>query len=54
MLPQLVNTIREARGAASAIIWMVSEDRLWQDRSIPVTRRYRLAGGKLMEVSEKR
>jgi len=51
MVPNLVNTIREARGSGAAVIWMIAQDRIWRDRSIPATSRYRLAGGKLMEVT---
>jgi phospholipid/cholesterol/gamma-HCH transport system ATP-binding protein len=51
MVPNLVNAIRDARGSGAAVIWMITQEKIWRDRSIPVTGRYRLAGGKLMEVS---
>ena len=51
MVPHLINAIGEVRGSGSAVIWMIAQDKIWRDRSIPATRRYRLAGRKLMEVS---
>ena len=51
MVPQLINTIREARGFGAAVVWMVVQDRIWQDRSVPATSRYRFAGRKLVEVT---
>ncbi|MGD8290363.1 MAG: hypothetical protein PVF37_01580 [Desulfobacterales bacterium] len=51
MVPHLVNTIQNARGSGAAVIWMITQEKIWRDRSIPITRRFRLAGGKLMEVS---
>ena len=51
MAPPLINVIGEVRGAGAAVIWMISQDKIWRDHSIPATRRYRLAGRKLMEVS---
>jgi phospholipid/cholesterol/gamma-HCH transport system ATP-binding protein len=51
MVPHLVNTIQDARGSGAAVIWMITEEKIWRDRSIPITMRYRLVGGKLMEVS---
>jgi len=51
MVPHLVNTIQKARGSGTAVIWMITQEKIWRDRSIPTNTRYRLAGGKLMEVS---
>ncbi len=51
MVPHLINSIRGARGSGAAVIWMITQERIWRDRSIPATSRYRLAGGKLMEVT---
>ena len=51
MVPHLVNAIRNARGSGTAVIWMITQEKIWRDQSIPRTGRYRLAGGKLMEVS---
>lgn len=51
MLPPLINTIREVRGSGAAVIWMIVQDKLWHDRTIPATSRYRFAGPKLVGVA---
>jgi phospholipid/cholesterol/gamma-HCH transport system ATP-binding protein len=51
MMPNLINAIRQARNRGAAVMWLTSDKFIWRDQSIPVTRRYRLAGRKLMEVS---
>jgi phospholipid/cholesterol/gamma-HCH transport system ATP-binding protein len=51
MMPNLINAIREARNRGAAVMWLTSDKFIWRDQSIPATRRYRLAGRKLMEVS---
>ena len=51
MLPNLIDAIREARNRGAAVMWLTSDKFIWRDRSIPATRRFRLAGRKLMEVS---
>lgn len=51
MMPNLINSIREARNRGAAVIWLTSDKFIWRDLSIPATRRYRLAGSRLMEVS---
>lgn len=51
MMPNLINVIREARDRGAAVMWLTSDKFIWRDESIPATRRYRLAGRKLMEVS---
>jgi len=51
MMPNLINAIREVRNRGAAVMWLTSDKFIWRDQSIPVTRRYRLAGHKLMEVS---
>jgi phospholipid/cholesterol/gamma-HCH transport system ATP-binding protein len=51
MMPNLINAIREARNRGAAVMWLTSDKFIWRDRSIPATRRFRLAGRKLMEVS---
>ena len=50
MMPNLINAIREARNRGAAVMWLTSDKFIWRDQSIPATRRYRLAGRKLMEV----
>jgi phospholipid/cholesterol/gamma-HCH transport system ATP-binding protein len=51
MMPNLINAIREVRNRGAAVMWLTSDKFIWRDQSIPATRRYRLAGHKLMEVS---
>jgi len=51
MISHLINAIRGVRGSGAAVIWMIVQDRIWRDRSIPATSRHRLAGRKLVEVS---
>jgi phospholipid/cholesterol/gamma-HCH transport system ATP-binding protein len=51
MMPNLINAIRQARNRGAAVMWLTSDKFIWRDQSIPVTRRYRLAGRQLMEVS---
>jgi len=51
MMPNLINAIREARNRGAAVMWLTSDKFIWRDDAIPATRRYRLAGRKLMEVS---
>ncbi len=51
MMPNLINAIREARNRGAAVMWLTSDKYIWRDQSIPATRRFRLAGRKLMEVS---
>ena len=51
MMPNLINAIRQARNRGAAVMWLTSDKFIWRDQSIPATRRYRLAGRQLMEVS---
>ena len=51
MMTNLINALREARNRGAAVMWLTSDKFIWRDESIPATRRYRLAGRKLMEVS---
>ena len=51
MMPNLINAIRQARNRGAAVMWLTSDKFIWRDQSLPVTRRYRLAGRQLMEVS---
>jgi phospholipid/cholesterol/gamma-HCH transport system ATP-binding protein len=50
MMPNLIDAIREARNRGAAVLWLTADKFIWRDQSIPATRRYRLAGRKLMEV----
>lgn len=48
----LIQAIRDARDRGAAAIWFTRKGSIWNDRSIPVTRRYRLVARKLMEVTK--
>jgi phospholipid/cholesterol/gamma-HCH transport system ATP-binding protein len=50
---QLINLIRETRDRGAAVVWMTQDRTIWQDTTIPATRRYRWLGRKLMEVHPK-
>ncbi|UCF93598.1 MAG: ATP-binding cassette domain-containing protein [Desulfobacterales bacterium] len=50
---RLINVIREARDSGAAVVWITVDHALWQDGSIPATRRYRWLGRRLIEVSKK-
>lgn len=50
ILPPLIQAIRDARNRGAAVIWLTRESAIWNDASIPKTRRYRLVARKLMEV----
>ena len=47
----LMHAVREARERGAAVIWLTRKDLVWNDRTLPVTQRYRLVAEKLMEVS---
>jgi phospholipid/cholesterol/gamma-HCH transport system ATP-binding protein len=51
MMQNLINAIGEARNRGAGVLWLTSDKFIWRDKSIPATRRYRLAGRQLMEVS---
>jgi phospholipid/cholesterol/gamma-HCH transport system ATP-binding protein len=53
LLKPLVDAIRAARNRGAAVIWFSPASDIWRDRSIPVTRRYRMAGNELMEVGSR-
>ncbi|MGH7481609.1 MAG: ABC transporter ATP-binding protein, partial [Longimicrobiales bacterium] len=44
LLPPLVNAMRVARDRDAAVLWFVEDDELFEDRSMPATRRLRLRG----------
>ena len=51
MMPNLINSIREACNRGAAVMWLTTDKYIWRDETIPAIRRYRLAGRQLMEVS---
>ncbi len=50
VLHPLVNCIRAARDRGAGVLWLTEEDEVWRNRSIPVSRYFRLAGRELLEV----
>ena len=51
LLKPLMDVIRTARNRGTAVLWFSPSSDIWRDRSIPVTRRYRMAGNELMEIT---
>jgi phospholipid/cholesterol/gamma-HCH transport system ATP-binding protein len=51
ILSPLIQAIRDARDRGAAVIWITRKGSIWNDASIPATRRYRLFARKLMEMS---
>lgn len=43
LLAPLVNAVRAACDRGAAVLWLTPSQRVWRDRSIPVTRRLRIA-----------
>ncbi|NCF26787.1 MAG: hypothetical protein GWP69_05370 [Gammaproteobacteria bacterium] len=53
LLKPLVDVIRTTRNRGAAVLWFSPSAAIWRDKSIPVTRRYRMAGDELMEVASR-
>jgi phospholipid/cholesterol/gamma-HCH transport system ATP-binding protein len=51
IISALMNAVREARERGAAVIWLTQKNLIWNDETLPVTQRYRLVAGKLMEVT---
>lgn len=51
LLSPLMGAIRAARNRGAAVIWFSPSAEIFRDRTIPTTRRYRMAGSELMEVT---
>jgi phospholipid/cholesterol/gamma-HCH transport system ATP-binding protein len=51
IISALMRAVREARERGAAVIWLTRKDLIWNDQTLPVTKRYRLITGKLMEVT---
>ena len=51
IISALMDAVREARDRGAAVIWLTRKGLIWNDRTLPVTRRYRLVAEKLMEVT---
>jgi len=52
IISPLIQAIRDARDRGAAVIWLTRKGSIWNDASIPATRRYRLVARKLMEVTK--
>ena len=50
MLPPLLDALAVARDRGAAAIWLAPGDRIWRDRSVPATYRYRLQEQGLLQV----
>jgi phospholipid/cholesterol/gamma-HCH transport system ATP-binding protein len=51
IISALMTAIRQARERGAAVIWLTRKDLIWHDQTLPVTQRFRLVAGKLMEVT---
>jgi phospholipid/cholesterol/gamma-HCH transport system ATP-binding protein len=51
IIPALMAAVRKARERGAAVIWLTQKSLIWHDQTLPVTQRYRLVAGKLMEVT---
>lgn len=51
IISALMGAVREARERGAAVIWLTRKGRIWNDQTLPITRRYRLVGQKLREVT---
>lgn len=51
IISALMDAVREARDRGAAVIWLTRKGLIWNDQTLPVTRRYRLVAEKLMEVT---
>ena len=51
IISALMWAVRDARKRGAAVIWLTRKGRIWNDQTLPVTRRYRMVAGKLMEVT---
>ena len=51
IISALMRAVRMARERGAAVIWLTRKDLIWNDRTLPVTQRYRLVAERLMEVT---
>ena len=51
IISALMAAVREARERGAAVIWLTQKNLIWRDPTLPVSQRYRLVAGKLMEVT---
>jgi phospholipid/cholesterol/gamma-HCH transport system ATP-binding protein len=51
IISALMAAVRAARERGAAVIWLTQKSLIWRDPTLPVSQRYRLVAGKLMEVT---
>ena len=51
IISALMDAVREARELGAAVIWLTRKHLIWNDQTLPVSQRYQLVAGKLMEVT---
>lgn len=51
IISALMDAVRKARERGAAVIWLTQKNLIWNDQTLPVSRRYRLVTGKLMEMT---
>jgi phospholipid/cholesterol/gamma-HCH transport system ATP-binding protein len=51
IISALMAAVRAARERGAAVIWLTQKNLIWRDPTLPVSQRYRLVAGKLMEVT---
>jgi len=53
LLSPLMSAIRAARDRGTSVIWFSSSLDIWGDRTIAASRRYRMAGSELVEITRR-
>lgn len=51
IISALMRTVRKARERGAAVIWLTQKNLIWNDQTLPISQRYRLVAGKLMEMT---
>jgi ABC-type branched-subunit amino acid transport system ATPase component len=51
IISALMHAVRKARERGAAVIWLTQKNLIWNDQTLPVSQRYRLVAGKLMEMT---
>lgn len=51
IISTLMRAVRQARERGAAVIWLTQKGSIWNDQTLPLTQRYRLIAGELMEVT---
>jgi phospholipid/cholesterol/gamma-HCH transport system ATP-binding protein len=51
IISALMGAVRQARERGTAVIWLTKKELIWNDKTLPVTQRYRLVAKKLVEVT---